>query len=254
MDEVIQRAPRRRVNGGVGSGPGALALPRTGGAVHWDFPRPANPPFAIRLRMTPPSRIVSGITLVVLLAAGLFLAGINRTRVQRVEYVTNLAQPATPPTDRPPFLRHLIVPERNEASFELMAQTQQMLATGPARIRHVDYDNAPAGRVVRSPSPPRWWLGFVAWADHLFTGRPPVAAVESAALYAGPILHGVAFVLLTAFVAWQFGALPAALFGVGLVTFFPLAARFLPGVPDPLELARVCGLAGLLCFLAGLRP
>jgi hypothetical protein len=77
--------------------------------------------------------------------------------------------------------------------------------------------------------------------------------VESAALYAGPLLHGVAFVLLTAFVAWQFGALPAALFGVGLVTFFPLAARFLPGVPDPLELARVCGVAGLLVFLAGLH-
>ena len=78
--------------------------------------------------MNPPPRIVSGVSLIILLGTGVFLAGVNRARWQRVEYVTGLAQPATPvghgTTDQP-HLRNLIVPERNEATFELIAIRRQ---------------------------------------------------------------------------------------------------------------------------------
>ena len=128
-----------------------------------------------------------------------------------------------------------------------------MLTTGQWRIRQVDYYNAPLGREVRSTSPYRWWLGGVAWMDHVITGRPIGQAVEHAARFADPILHGVMLVIGTVFIAWQFGFFSAALFSVGLTTLFPLAAEFLPGVPDHHGLAWICGMSVVLIVLAGIR-
>src|SRR5207342_3356262 len=108
-------------------------------------------------------------------------------RVQRVDFISGLAEPpvlseAASPTGYAAGLRRLIVPEHNNESYQWIAQTQQMLAHGEARVRHVDYDNAPFGREVRTPSLYRWWLGLVAWCDQIFSGRPLGQAVERAAV------------------------------------------------------------------------
>ena len=64
------------------------------------------------------SKFAAGAWLVVLLGAGIFLIWINHARMERVDYVTGLAQPArhfarveaASPTGYAPALRELIVP------------------------------------------------------------------------------------------------------------------------------------------------
>src|SRR5882762_2240432 len=131
-------------------------------------------------------RLFSRIWIIALLCACGFLLWIDAVHVRRVEYISGLAEPATTvdaasPTGYRAGLRKLIVPEHNNSSYQWIAQTQQMLARSEWRVRHVDYDNAPFGREVRSPSPYRWWLGLVAWCEHALSGRPLGQAVERAA-------------------------------------------------------------------------
>ena len=147
----------------------------------------------------------------------------------------------------------MIVPERNSDSYHWIAQTQQMFARGEWRVRRVDYDNAPLGRAVDSPSPYRWWLGLVAWLDHAVSGRPIGPAVEQAALLADPLLHLLLVVAVTVFVARQFGLFPAALCSAGLAAIFPFAGSFIPGAPDDRGLALGCAIWSVLPLLAGLR-
>ncbi len=149
--------------------------------------------------------------------------------------------------------RELILPDRSEDSFHWIVQTQQMFANKEWRVRWVDYDNAPLGRAVNSASPYRWWLGLVAWGDHLFSGRPIGLSVERAALFADPILQGLLLVLFTGMVAWQFGSNAGAIVALGLAVTFPLAAGFYPGLPDSRGLAVACAMAGVLALAAGVR-
>ena len=147
----------------------------------------------------------------------------------------------------------LIVPEQLTESYHWLAQTQRMFIRSEWRVRHIDYENAPYGRAVDSPSPYRWWLGLIAWCDHLVSGRTPAAAVERAALVADPLLHLLFLLGTTLLVAWRFGTLPAALVSIGLVAFFPFAAGFLPGAPDDRSLAQILALGSVLLLAAGLR-
>jgi hypothetical protein len=194
----------------------------------------------------------------VLICACGFLAWADLSRIRQVQYVNGLA--GEPPaagegssTGYAKGQRQLIVPERNESSFEWIAQTQQMFAQNEWRIRRVDYDNAPGGRRVSGASPYRWLLGTMAWCNHAISGRPVGAAVEDAALWLEPGLHGVLLIGGTLFVAWRFGGFAAALVSIGLVMTFPFAVGFLPGVPDSHGLARILGLGGILLVLTGMH-
>ena len=205
-------------------------------------------------------RIASRLWIIFPLIACGFLVWASVKRVERVEYVSQLAGRAEAvdaidpksPTGYAHGQRELIVPERNENSFNLIAQTQQMFAHGEWRVRHVEYDNAPLGRDVNATSPARWWLGLVAAIDHAISSRPIGRSVECAALYANPILHGLLLIGAAVFVAWRFGVFAAALLSVGLVALFPLAAGFLPGVPDNHALARGFGFFSILVLIAGI--
>jgi hypothetical protein len=150
--------------------------------------------------------------------------------------------------------RELIIPERNESSFHWIAQTQQMFARGEARVRQVDYENAPFGREVSSASPYRWWLGLLAWLDHALSGRPVGMSVERAALVADPLLQLLLVGGAAAVVAWRLGRFAAALLSVGLAAAFPFASGFLPGMPDQRGLAAICAFASILALLAGMNP
>lgn len=200
-------------------------------------------------------RLSSYTWIAALICAGGFLLWIHAARVQRVEYVSGLAEPAavaesSSPTGYSAGLRRLIVPEHNNESYQWIAQTQQMLARGEARVRHVDYDNAPSGRDVRTPSPYRWWLGAVAWCDHVLSGRSHAQSVERAALFSDPALQLIVLVGAVLFTVWQFGAFPAALLALGWVTLFPLSGVFLAGQPTDSGLAHACALWSVLPLLA----
>ena len=190
-------------------------------------------------------------------ACGL-LVWTNLQRAQRVEYVMqtdhdDATVDAASPTGYAGGKRWLIVPEHNNRSYQWIAETQQMLAKAEWRVRHIDTENAPLGREVHSASPYRWWLGLVAWCDHALSGRPLGLAVERAALWADPLLHLLLVVGATLFVARQFGAWPAAVLAVGLVTVYPFAGSFLPGVPDDRSLTSILALASVLPLVAGFR-
>lgn len=208
--------------------------------------------------MTPAARFTSYLWLLAPLTAFAFLIAMAAARAHRIDYVTNLVETGTAidpasPTGYAGGLRKLIVPEHNNDSYQWIAQTQQMLARGEWRLRHVNYDNAPAGRTVLTPSPFRWWLGLVAGLDGVVGGRSPGLAVEHAALHAGPDLQLMLLLGVVAFVAWRFGTLPAALAAIAVATLFPFAGSFLAGQPDDNALVLACALASVLPLLAGIK-
>lgn len=199
--------------------------------------------------------------LAVIVAAFAFLFWINSVRIARVDYVTGLVATgaAADPGSATGYrggVRRMIIPERNTESYQWIAQTQQMLATGEWRIRHVDYDNAPNGRDVRTPSPYRWWLAFVATCDRLLSGRAQGTAVERAALFADPILHGLLLLGVTVYVVRRFDTLHAAVLAIAIAAAFPLGGLFLPGQPDDDSLLAICVLWTVLPLMtiAGTRP
>lgn len=206
-------------------------------------------------------RLSSRTWIFALVGAGFFLLWTGAAHRARVEQISALAEPAvaldaSSPTGYAAGLRRLIVPEHNNGSYQWIAQTQQMLDRGEWRVRHVDYDNAPLGREVRTPSPYRWWLNLVAWCDHAVSGRSPGLAVERAALFADPILQLLLLAGSVIFTARKFGTFPACLLTFGLTLAFPLAGIFLPGQPTDGSLTLACALWSILLLLAGIgvRP
>lgn len=199
--------------------------------------------------------------LFVMVAALGFVGWATHLRVQRVDYVTEIAEwsVAAPtldpqsPTGYAGGLRRLIVPGHNNRSYEWMIQAQAAQRGDEGRRHHVDYDNAPFGRPEHSPGLYRGWLRFVAWVNHQVTGNPAALAVERAALFSDAILHGLMILGSAALVARFFGLFPAALLAVAAATLFPFATAFSPGVPDQHSLAQCLVLWSVLPLLAGLR-
>ena len=175
--------------------------------------------------------------------------------MRRVEYVSQVlggtGGAGLAPARHSEWRPRMIVPGHHNESFEWLDQTRLMFARGELRVRHVDYENAPAGHDVYAASPYRWWLGLLAWCGHEISGSPIDRSVETAALYADPLLLLILGACTTVFVALRFGILAGALLSVGLVTLFPFAAEFLPGVPDSCGLAQACTIWSILPLLAG---
>lgn len=202
-------------------------------------------------------RIMSRAWIIALIGTGVFLLWINSVRMKRVDNMSGLTAPELVANGRSPTgyaggLRRLIVPEHNNESYQWIAQTQQMLARGQWRVRHIAYDNAPAGREVLSPSPYRWWLAVVTTFDRLVAGHNAGQAVERAAVYADPLLHLLLLIGTTIFIAREFGALPASLVAVAVAALFPLGGTFLPGQPNDGTLSVICATWSVLPLLAGI--
>ncbi|HTF42511.1 MAG TPA: hypothetical protein VK641_01365, partial [Terriglobales bacterium] len=131
-----------------------------------------------------PSRFSSLAWLAVPFAACVLLIWMNVVRIRHIESVSRLGgwsekPPVAVAASSAPELESgnkLIVPEQLTESYHWLAQTQRMFKRSEWRVRHIDYENAPDGRAVNSPSPYRWWLGLIAWCDHLVSGRTPAAA------------------------------------------------------------------------------
>jgi hypothetical protein len=210
--------------------------------------------------MRPASQILSRAWIGVPVVVGAFLIWAHARRVQRLDFLSSRpewsvdapAVDATSPTGFENGERTLIVPERNPESLQWIAQTQQMLATGTWRVRRIDYENAPYGRPLHDASPYRWWLGALAWLDHLASGRPLGAAVERMAKFADPILQLLLLAGTTVFVARRFGTISAVLVAIGIGTVFPFAAGFAAGLPEQHGLERVGAMWSVLLLVAGM--
>jgi hypothetical protein len=199
-----------------------------------------------------PSSISRRAWLAVPLLALAFVAVTAHLRLERIVYVSDVAgRTAPPPGKAGAWQPHLIVPGHHNESYEWLDQTFQMMRLHDWRVRHVDYEDAPGGHDVFSASVYRWWLGAVAAAHTGFTRAHLGPSVEWAALYADPILLVLLGVATTAFVAWRYGPLAAALAAASLGMMFPLGTEFLPGVPDDKGLALVCIIWSILPVLAG---
>jgi hypothetical protein len=189
-----------------------------------------------------------------------FAAGATWVRVKRVAYVSETAgAPAAvagaSKDDRTPAWQpRLIIPGHRNESYEWLDLTREMFARRELRVRHIYYENAPAGRDVFAASPYRWWLGLVALAHRSVMHAHLGPSLEWAALYADPLLLLLFGAATVAFVAWRFGPLAAALVAAAVATLYPFASLFIPGVPDDLGLAQAFAVGSVLPLLAGAAP
>ena len=201
-------------------------------------------------------RHFSSVWIAFLLGAGAILIWNTAARISRLNYLSTIGAPAenhtggvtgSAPGDAELTPNNsLPISDELGASYHWLAQTQRMLNRGEARVRHIDYENAPFGRTVLTPSPYRWWLGFLAWCEHLATGAPPATLVEKAALLADPLLWGIIVLGSAILAAKYFGSLSASLISVGLVSLFPFITGFWPGAPDDRGLAQALAMASVL--------
>lgn len=195
--------------------------------------------------------------LLALLGALGFLFWSDVQRARRADFVTSTDAEerqidVSSPTGYTGGKRWLIVPEHNNRSYEWLAETQQMLARGDWRLRHVDYENAPQGRPTRTASLYRWWIGLLAKIHHAWTGDPVGVSVERAALLVNPLLHALFLGATAVFVARSWGSLAATVFCIASVALYPLASAFLPGVPDDHALAWILGCWSVLPLIAAI--
>lgn len=210
--------------------------------------------------MNLPPRLASYAWIISLVLALTFVGWVQQRRLARVDFVSNLGltarlQPdATSPTGYAGARRKLIAPGHNNESYQWIAQTQQMLAEKSWRLRRVDYDNAPLGRPVDSPSPYRWWLAAVAWLDHVVAGHSLGLAVERAALWADPLLFALFIVAATIFTAVRFGPMAGFVLPLAAATWFPLGGCFLPGAPEDGGMIRLILAASLLVLAGAVGP
>ncbi|EDY83109.1 hypothetical protein VDG1235_2733 [Verrucomicrobiia bacterium DG1235] len=197
--------------------------------------------------------------LLALAAASLLLLFGHSSRIAQIDHVSNLAGgeeisiDASSPTGYENGFRKLVVPEKNTNSIQWIMQVQQLFEEDTLLLRHVDYDNAPDGRSVRTSSLYRWYLGSIALTNSLLTGNPIGVSVEKAALWADPILQLATLLLLAWFIRRHFGSLAASLFAIGFATLFPLSTAFVPGQPGESSALIACHLGALVALLAALQ-
>ncbi|HVU24546.1 MAG TPA: hypothetical protein VHE13_10510, partial [Opitutus sp.] len=189
-----------------------------------------------------------------LLGAVIFLGWIDVVRTAHIDYVTHLTQAAGSGATRGSAWRPaLIVPEHNNASYGILDQVRLMTDRDVWRVRRIDYENAPAGHDVWTTSPYRWWLATLAWGDRLLTGHALGPSLESAAMIADPLLHFLLLAATTWLVAARFGGFAGGAVAVSLVTLFPFALDFLPGMPEDRALVHLAAIWSVLLLVAGVR-
>lgn len=143
-----------------------------------------------------------------------------------------------------------VVPGHNLESYEWIVQAETLRHTGDWRNRKIDYDNAPRGRTVQSPSPVRWWLAAV--TPLLGRAEAPGAAVVDAALKSEPLLHLMLVVGVTGLVTWQWGFLPGAMAALLLGWGFPVVGAFQAGAPSARGLLTLATALAMVTFFIGL--
>lgn len=178
-----------------------------------------------------------------------FLFTVNHARIARLDAVS-----ARLDTDATPTGGHLITPGHDQESFGWLLETRTARATGAWRLRDVDFDNAPTGRVTHRSAPYRWWLSTVATVLGSSTAGAGASLtdLDVAAQWADPLLHLLLVLGVTFYVATSFGGWAAGLTALALALIYPLAGTFAPGSPHSLGLSLGLGCLATLPLLRGL--
>lgn len=196
--------------------------------------------------------------LIALIAALAFIGIINHSRIERVDALTaaggeSLSADPKSPTGYAGGVRSLLVSDHDTDSYQWLEQTELGIARDEWRVRRVNYDNAPFGRIVLTPSPYRWWLSFLAHCDHFVSGRSLPLSVEHVARYADPVLEALLLILGAGLVWRYFGGFAATLSALLLPCLFPLGAWFTGGSPTDRGLALMAAWLSLLPLGLGLQ-
>lgn len=214
-------------------------------------PTPAN-----RMNAEPPP--ASRLWAIVPLAVVALITWFHAASIERVEAVSGqfsdnliLTPDEASPSGYAEGRRGHLVPGHNLESYEWIVQAENIRSTGNWRIREVDYDNAPNGRTVQSPSAARWWLAAV--TPILGDGATPGAAVADASLKSEPLLHAILVVGVSVFVTWQWGFLAGAVASILVGLGYPVVGAFQAGAPSARGLVTLALATACLSFLAGLR-
>lgn len=219
------------------------------------YPPPCRRRFHVKNPLRP---ILSPWVAVILGALGLVIF-LDIQRARKVDRISAIGDEATAESAPLPgaslggWLPRLVVPDHDTTSLGWLSLTRRSLETGDARVRRIDYENAPFGREVFSPAPYRWWLATVARVDHTLTGVSLGRALERAAMLANPLLHGLLLVGVAGLVAWRFGAAAAAVGALLVATLFPFGAEFMPGMPRDAALTQVAAIGSVLLLLSAFR-
>jgi len=202
-------------------------------------------------KTSPRWAIIPGV--VIAIVAWFHAASIERTAAVSQQFTGNLMlEPdEASPSGFAGGRRGHIVPGHNLESYEWIVQAEAIRHTGNWRGREIDYDNAPRGRTVQSPSAVRWWLASV--TPWLGNGETPGARVADAALKSEPLLHVSLIVIVTGLVIWQWGFLPGAATAIILGLGFPVIGGFQAGAPSARGLTMVFAALAIVTFLVGLR-
>ena len=195
----------------------------------------------------------------VLIAALLTIAWDVRARLGHAAHVRTLTAQLTPapapdpssPTGYAFGQRSVVLSDSGADGYHWIMHTQQMFATGEARIRQVNYDNAPNGRAVHWASLFRWWLAGLAWIDHATTGVPLAIATERAAAIASPVLLVLTMIGLVPLVARWMSDTAACLTTATLLGGRACYAYFLTGNPDHHGIAIAAAFLCVLGVVAG---
>ena len=191
------------------------------------------------------------------LALGL-LARDSGQRAASIRSVTELraggapapGQDALSPTGYAGGTHRLVLPAID--GYHWVLQAERMLAEGGWRVREVEYDGGRGGREVHWAGAMRWWGAALARVDRaIHPGRSLPVSLETAAIWANPLLLGILLALVAPIVALRLGAVPAALFALGSVTVFPFYEYFVAGYFDHHGAAAMAGLVAVLLLAAG---
>lgn len=160
------------------------------------------------------------------------------------------ASPSTeevvPSPGAPDAPRDLILSLGSLDGYQWILHAQRLAADGGWRVRRTYLDNYPAGREMDWSSGLIWWLSLLGRVGAGGSSAGVGPAIERAALYACPLLHGIFLLLLTIVAYRRFGAATASMIALGLATVPRFVEFFQVGYLDHHGLVALAGFASAL--------
>lgn len=103
---------------------------------------------------------------------------------------------------------------------------------GQWRVRHTDFDNAPAGREVHWNSGFAWYLRALGEGYRAFTGDSLRNSIFRMSIWANPILLLLAIGIFSTLSARRFGPLCGSVIAIGMLAVPTFYEGFMPAYPD----------------------
>lgn len=140
---------------------------------------------------------------------------------------------------------------RDNDALYWISFAREMAETGSWRIRHTHLDNPPEGRPVHWSQSVSWWLLLLGAIRNSFTHEGLPAAIEHAALWAGPVQY-LLFLMITGYLLFRrIGLTLSAVWMLNLSAIPAVEWAFGPLRPDHHGLHLAFVTSSLLCLILG---